>query len=189
MGPACPIIEHFPFIQAEHEDHHGRKPSGPDPHFSAVTPQDKGRQAKAQDAQDPVEGHTVSKELHIDRPLQEIHRDPGEKIRNEKLFRVPHVRQIGEGEADIIGIDQINGRPVQIKKVKQDAQNRQSHVHIFSVCFHLVLRGKRLFPPFLASIADFLRFFYPFAATAATVPWAPAAAGAVPAGFRLRRRR
>lgn len=187
MGPACPIIEHFPFIQAEHEDHHGRKPSSFDPHFSAVSPQDQGRQAKAQDAQDPVEGHTVSKELHIDRPLQEIHRDPGEKIRNEKLFRVPHVRQIGEGEADIIGIDQINGRLVQIKKVKQDAQNRQPHVHIFSVCF-LVLRGSgssRL----LSSIADFLRFFYPFAATAATVPGLLRLTETLPAGFRLRRRR
>ena len=47
MRPACPVIKHLPFVEAEHENHHGRVPAKTDPVFFPVRCQNHGRKPEA----------------------------------------------------------------------------------------------------------------------------------------------
>ena len=78
--------------------------------------------------QHAVEGHGITEGADIDQPGKKCRRDPGQDIRHQEFGQISDIRQIFIDQADIIRIDNVRGRPLNIEHHKQRAEDRQDQI-------------------------------------------------------------
>ena len=65
MRPSGSVVQHLPFIQTEHDDHHSRIPDRTEFFFPAVPADHQCGKPKSENAHHAVHGNAVAEDHHI----------------------------------------------------------------------------------------------------------------------------